>query len=416
MIKKVRHKFILISVLGLMVVLVTIISSISIASFYRSNREINNVLTILLKNDGQINHSAFANYQRPGLMVPRQTRDGIFQYRFFSSQLDSQGDVISINDSHIETVSDSAINTLSEIAFHRGRSQGTVRYRHTSYAYKMKREHGRYTIVFLDKSILMAESYAILNIAVLFGIISMLLYTLVLVLLSRRAIKPIVVAERRQREFISNAGHELKTPLTVISANTEMQELTSGETEWTRSNKDQVNRLTRLINNLISLTRLGEQPDMHLTKTNISAITTRNADAFKTVMQQKNLKFYAAIQSQVMATVDASFYAELVNILLDNANKYCDVGGNVNISLRHNKWGKAAVLTVSNSYADGEGVDYSKFFERFYRQDTAHQQQGGFGIGLSMAQRIVNDFHGRIQAKYRNGEISFIVTLRSTAE
>lgn len=416
MIKKVRHKFILISVLGLLVVLATIISSISIASFYRSNREINNVLTILLKNDGQINHSAFTNYQQPGLMVPRQTREGIFQYRFFSSQLDSQGDVISINDSHIETVSDSAINALSEIASHRDRSQGTVRYRHTSYAYKMKREHGRYTIVFLDKSILMAKSYAILNIAVLFGFISMLLYTLILVLLSRRAIKPIVVAEQRQREFISNAGHELKTPLTVISANTEMQELTSGETEWTRSNKDQVNRLTRLINNLISLTRLGEQPDMHLTKTDISTITTHNADAFKTVMQQRNLKFNAAIQPQVMATVDASFYAELVNILLDNANKYCDAGGNVNISLRHNKWGKAAVLTVSNSYANGEGVDYSKFFERFYRQDTAHQQQGGFGIGLSMAQRIVNDFHGRIQAKYRDGKISFIVTLRSTAE
>ncbi|MGN1283228.1 MAG: sensor histidine kinase [Limosilactobacillus sp.] len=416
MIKKVRHKFILISVLGLLVVLVTIIGSISFASFYRSNREVNNVLTILLKNDGQINRAAFNRPRQPSLMVPQQTREGIFQYRFFSSQLDRQGNVLSINDSHIETVPDSAINNLSEIAFHRGRRQGTVRYRHTFYAYKMKWVRGHYTIIFLDKSILMAESYAILNIAIVFGLISMLLYTLVLVLLSKRAIKPLIMAEQRQREFISNAGHELKTPLTVISANTEMQELTSGETEWTRSNKDQVGRLTRLINNLISLTRIGEQPDMHLTRTDISPITTHNAEAFKTVMQQSQLKFNMAIQPQVMATVDVSFYAELVNILLDNASKYCDAGGSVDITLRHNKWGKAAVLTVSNTYTDGEGVDYSKFFERFYRQDTAHQQKGGFGIGLSMAQRIVNDFHGRIQAKYRDGKISFIVTLRSPAK
>lgn len=413
MLKKVRHKFILISVLGLLIVLVTIIGSISIASFYRSNQEVNNVLTILLKNNGQINRSAFANPQQPGLMVPRQTREGIFQYRFFSSQLDSNGDVLSINDSHIETVPDSAINDLSEMAFRRGRSQGTVRYRHTFYAYKMKQVHGRYTIVFLDKSILMAESHAILNIAILFGLISMLLYTFVLVVLSKKAIHPLVVAEQRQREFISNAGHELKTPLTVISANTEMQELTTGETEWTRSNKDQISRLTRLINNLISLTRLGEQPDMHLAQTDISTITSHSADTFKTVMKQSQLKFKTAIQPQVMATVDANFYAELVNILLDNANKYCDTGGNVDITLRQNKRGTAAILTVSNSYADGKNVNYSKFFERFYRQDTAHQQKGGFGIGLSMAQRIVNDFHGRIQAKYRNGQINFIVTLRT---
>lgn len=413
MLKTVRRKFIAISTLALVIVLVTIIGSISFASFYRSKQEVNAVLTILMKNNGQLQRSANITPPQPNWMQPRPSREGIFQYRFFSSQLDASGHVLNINDSHIETVPDAAINNLSELAYQRRRSKGIVSYNGTIYAYRMKKVNNRYVLVFLDQSILMAESHDLLRIAILVGIISMVLYTFILVILSKKAIQPLVVAEKRQREFISNAGHELKTPLTVISANTEMQELTSGETELTRSNKDQIGRLTRLINNLISLTRLGERPDMNIEATDISTITEKNYDAFENVMKQSQLHLSKDIDPQVTATVDANYYAELVNILLDNANKYCDKAGQVSVHLHKVKRGKGAVLTVSNSFAEGADVDYSKFFERFYREDTAHQQKGGFGIGLSMAQRIVHDFHGRIQAKYNDGMIIFVVTLRS---
>ncbi len=117
-----------------------------------------------------------------------------------------------INDSHIETVPDRAIVNLSERAFRRGRQRGTIRYHQTSYAYQVKHFRNRTTIVFLDQTILMEESYGLLKIAVLFGLISMVLYTAILVFLCKRAIQPLVVADQRQREFISNAGHELKTP------------------------------------------------------------------------------------------------------------------------------------------------------------------------------------------------------------
>lgn len=412
MIKTIRRKFILISTLALVVVLVTIIGSISFASFYRSNQEVNNVLSLLVKNGGQIDRGSNVR-QPPTWMQPRQSREGIFQYRFFSSQLDSRGNVMSINDAHIETVPDNAISDLSEVAFHRHRKQGIVRYNQTTYAYRVKKDHGHYLIVFLDKTILMAESQELLKIAVLFGFISMVLYTVVLVGLSNRAIRPLILAERRQREFISNAGHELKTPLTVISANTEMQEITSGETEWTKSNKDQIGRLTRLINNLISLTRLGEQPDLHLEKTDISTITNQTYQSFKNVMKQSGLQLSTHIQPNVNALVDKNFYPELVNILLDNANKYCDQDGEVDVQLHSNKRRHTAVLDISNSYAKGKDIDFSKFFERFYREDTAHQQKGGFGIGLSMAQRITTDFKGKINTKYNHGKIHFIVTLRA---
>ena len=131
--------------------------------------------------------------------------------------------------------------------------------------------------------------------------IVLVLYTTVLIAFSKRAIKPIIEAEHRQREFITNAGHELKTPLTVISANTEMQELTTGENEWTQSTRDQVTRLTRLINNLISLARIQEQPTLEITSVNISEISQRVADSFKSVEMLNNQQFQFNIKTHVHA-------------------------------------------------------------------------------------------------------------------
>ncbi|WP_238137769.1 histidine kinase dimerization/phospho-acceptor domain-containing protein [Limosilactobacillus fermentum] len=117
----------------------------------------------------------------------------------------------------------------------------------------------------------MASANELMKIAAAMGIVSLLLFTLVLIAFSNRAIQPIIEAEKRQKEFITNAGHELKTPLAIIETNTELSEIISGETEWATSNKQQVARLTRLINNLISLARFDEQPEMTIATIDASA-------------------------------------------------------------------------------------------------------------------------------------------------
>lgn len=415
MIKRLRYKFIAISTLALLVVVATIVGSISLASFYRSKQEANNVLNILVRNEGQLTaNSNLAANQRP-FLSPRQTHEGIFQYRFFSAQVDQDGKILSVNDSHIMTVPRQSINKLIQRAYKRGRSSGSMVYRNTIYGYKMKLQHGHYTIVFLDQSIMLAETHDLMRIGVTLGLLGVILYAIVLILFSQRAIRPIMVAEKRQREFISNAGHELKTPLAVISANNEMEEMLNGESEWTKSNKDQIARLTRLINNLISLTRLNEQPDMQLTHLDASQVTKEVCHNFKAIINQNELKFNYRIQERLQIYGDQRYYTELVNILLDNANKYCDAHGSIILRLHEVKRSKAVQLDISNSFAAGKDVDYSKFFDRFYRADTAHQEEGktGFGIGLSMAQRIVSDFKGKIKAVYKDGRIHFIVTLKN---
>lgn len=412
MINHFRKKFMVVSTFALFLVLITIVGSIGSIAYFRSRQEVNNVLTLLVKNDGELSPTVAQRSPRP-FLASRVTRESVFQYRYFSA-LTSKGNVVRINDSHIQTVSPAAIAQLTSRVNRRPKSNGRIHYQGTVYAYQKKNTKDGQLTVFLDETLLMTESREIINVGIALGLISMVLYTIILALFSNRAIGPIIQAEKRQQEFITNAGHELKTPLTVISANTEMQEITNGESEWTKSNKQQVARLTTLINNLISLARMQEQPEMQLTTVDATQVLTSAAENFKSVMAKDQHIFTTAVSDNVQVIANENYLLELVNILLDNANKYCDDGGQVRLSLRLGKYGKTAEIMIGNTFAAGKNVDYEKFFDRFYRGDTAHSnnKKKGFGIGLSMAQQIVKSFDGKLSANYQNGMLFFSIKLK----
>lgn len=411
MIQHFRKKFILISTSALLVVIITIIGSISAVTYFQAQQEVNSVLSILSDNQGRM----------PARQVPSQsnffpqqrfTRESLSQYRYFSATIPHNGDPIQVDNQHILSVSAATIRQLAQRVEWRNNDHGQVLYNSNVYAYQVRRMGKRTLVVFLDESLMMSRAREIINLGVLLGVVSLVLYTIILVLFSRRAIRPIIEAEQRQKEFITNAGHELKTPLTVISANTEMQELTNGETELTTSTKEQVSRMTKLINYLVSLARLQEQPRMNIVPVDASAVVDRAVAGFKNVAASAGHRFEAAVAPAITVMADENYLYELASILIDNANKYCDSDGTVSVQLAAVK--KNAVLTVTNSYAKGAQVDTKRFFERFYRENKARtlSKNAGYGIGLSMAQTIVHNFNGRISAKYAAGRISLVVSLR----
>ncbi|KXT74422.1 Two component system histidine kinase [Streptococcus sp. DD10] len=215
--------------------------------------------------------------------------------------------------------------------------------------------------------------------------------------------------------FITNAGHELKTPLAIISANTELQELIEGESEWSKSTKEQTERLNQLIARLIRLSRLEEQEEIHTSQQNISPILEKVSQAMIPLMQQKGLSYERNIQANLEAMIAQEEAYELFSILLDNAQKYCDDKGKISITaqqVRH-RWRKQVRIDVSNSYADGENVDFNRFFDRFYRAETSHNNQSvsGYGIGLSMAQHLTQLFGGKLTVSYQNQTVTFSVFL-----
>lgn len=418
MIKRLQRKFILTSTAALAVVLLTIVGSIIAISYTRAVQEVRSVMTVLAQNNGELS-SEVAGHDARQQFGPHFNREGLFQYRYFSVLYDRQQRIKGINDNNIKTVSPTAITSLANRAVKAKRSAGIMRYQYTTYAYRViKKQRGQTLVIFLDQSIIMNRTNEIINTGLLLGLIGLILFTLVLIFFSRRAIKPVVQAEKRQREFITNAGHELKTPLAIISANNELQEMMNGPSEWTKSNKQQIHRLTRLINRLVSLARLEEQPTMEPVDFNASQIAEKAADEFKPVIQQEKKQFSSHISPDIFTHADKNYFFELVNILLDNANKYCDANGKVSLALTKGKYGRHLYLQVGNDYADGKGIDYQKFFDRFYRHDLSHNQEkrAGFGIGLSMAQNIIENFKGKLTVKYQTGRIYFTVRLRLTAK
>lgn len=239
--------------------------------------------------------------------------------------------------------------------------------------------------------------------------------SLVLVLIwSKRMIQPEIENSSRQKEFITNASHELKTPLAVIRANTECTELFSGETEWTRSTLTQVDHLNGLIQNLVMISRAQEKEDKaKMTSVDASKAVKESVAPYNAVALQSGKTLNTEIEEGLTLVADESKIRQLTALLIDNAVKYCDEGGTITVSLENaKKPRKGLALSVSNSYAEGANTDYNHFFDRFYREDKSHNiDKGGYGIGLSIAESICSQTGGSIKASWKDGVISFICNL-----
>ena len=238
----------------------------------------------------------------------------------------------------------------------------------------------------------------------------MLFVILILSVFARKVVQPYIRNAEAQKQFITNASHELKTPLAVISANTEVIEMINGKSEWTDSTVKQVNRLSELISQLVVLSKLEERQDIVLVDVDMSGEAKSVMESFKAISETQNITLQAEIAEDIHVMADQKGLRELINILMDNAVKYCDENGTVSVSL--SKKGKNTVFVVSNDYAAGEDVDYRQFFERFYREDKSHNsEKKGYGIGLSMAESLVRMFKGKISVSYKKPVISFTVIL-----
>ncbi|MGT2947997.1 sensor histidine kinase [Streptococcus devriesei] len=409
MFRKIRFRFIAIASLAILFILASFITVFYSARYVQGNGEIDFVLTVLSKNKGELPESTEVNREFGDRGVSEAVLN---QYQYYSFITDENKIPISVNLKHIPQLTRQQLEdymrniNLNEI-------NGHFRRDGHSYSYRVTKISGsRHLVVVLDSTRYFDDRADLLNLALQMSFYSLLFFIIVVSVFSGFAIKPYIENYEKQKRFITNAGHELKTPLSIISANNELQELTTGETEWTKSTKEQVERLTHLINQLIVLARLEEQPDVVLDRVDFSAVAKEAAEGFKGLIIKDGKNFELQIASGIYVKAEEKSLFELVTLLVDNANKYCDAGGKISVSLSRTNGLKKAKLEVSNTYAEGSKLDYSRFFDRFYREDESHNTQTtGYGIGLSMAESIVKIFKGKISVSYKNDTITFKVTL-----
>jgi len=411
MFRKLKIRFILLASAAIVCILLTMIAVLNSVRFLQTNGEIQAVLNILSANNGDF---PSVEETAESLQNDRITIDTIYQYRYFSVVYNEDKTLYSTNLDHLSNLSKEQALSYANKVIKNSRSSGVFKVGSQFYSYQITQDSKtkRYLLVVLDSTNYLESRNDFFWLSIQLCFYSFIFFVLVVSGFSNFAIRPYIKNYENQKRFITNAGHELKTPLAIISANTELQELMTGENEWTESTKDQVKRLSNLINQMVVLARLEEQPDVTLVDVNFSEVVKKVAGNFKSVIEKAGKKYEIKLQEDIHVKATEDELYELVSILIDNACKYCDEDGQIFVTLTKAKRGKRARLTVANSYADGKNVDYSRFFDRFYREDESHnQKQPGYGIGLSMAESLVRIFKGRIWVSYKKGLIGFTVLL-----
>ena len=402
-IRKLRKKFIVIAMLSVFIVMLFLGTTINLISYSIALNAINGTLNKLIEQDGPKSQAMGASPSISDIFSPEYNHNHYLVVTF-----DKEGNEVRVSKNSDGDEETEIMKNYAESAL-----AGRIDFgRKGNYYFRKKADDNGTVIALLDSSI---EIYAVYRLLLLttgicvFGLI----VTFVLVYrFSDKAIQPEIENNKRQKEFITNASHELKTPLAVIRANTELIEMMGGESEWTKSTLSQVDRMDGLIRNLVLIAKSQEKEQETVSeKADLSAAVEQTVDTYTALAVQTEKTLTKKIEKDVSLLIEEAKVRQLATILLDNAMKYCDEKGTIEVQFSATKR-NGVLLTVSNTYAAGATVDYTRFFDRFYREDKSRNiDRGGYGIGLSIAESICKQYSGSIEAQWQGGVISFICHL-----
>lgn len=414
MIAKLQKKFVRIAMLSVLLVMLLLSVIVDVTSLVSTNSRLNEVLSFIAENQG-----SFPSQQRgehPDGEHPDRKPDGPinietpFSTRFFVLRYNDAGELEDVDLNSIAAVTEEDVDQYLSLALKRGEGYGYV----SGYKYLVVRTgEDRNMAVFLNCYQDVSSLKALLG-ASLAAIASCTLMTYVLLrLFSRRAIDPVVRSAEQQKQFITDAGHELKTPLTVITTCLSVLEMETGKNKWIDKIQAQTDKMRDLVNDLVTLSRMDEErPPVIMADFDISAAVAETADSFADSAQAAGLTLEQNIESGLSCHGDEAQIRQLCSILLDNAMKYALDTAPVKISLKKEKPG--VVLRCSNACADLPQEELNKLFDRFYRPDKSRSSEtGGFGIGLSIARSIAQAHKGTIKAAApQPGIIEFTAILK----
>lgn len=335
------------------------------------------------------------------------TEETRFSTRFFTVRFDGAGDIISEDIESISSITQGTARKYAAEAVSRKRERGWIE----GYRYKVYDTNQGRAAVFVDGNMNRSVSNMLLITAgaVLLG--SLIIILVLIIIFSKRAVKPIAESYEKQKQFITDANHELKTPLTLILTNLDIAESEVGKNEWLDDIRAEGERMSALVQQLVTLTRMDEdQVEIEFHMFSLSDTVTDTVSEFETLAEEKGKPIMSSVQPDVEYYGDEAAIRRVISILLDNAIKYGDPAGGIYLSLvskRH------PVICVENACEDVDGMELDKLFDRFYRSDKSRAFTGGFGIGLSIAKAIVQKHRGEIDA-YRTdaGRIGFKIVLK----
>ena len=360
-----------------------------------------------------------------------------FDTRYFTVTINSKGEVENIDTSKIASVSSENAAGYAKKLWKSGKKGDGKSGFAESCKYLTVDEDGSTMYIFLScqRELSTIKTYILASVGI--SVFGLLVVFVMIYFFSGKILKPVSESYEKQKRFITDASHEIKTPLTIIDANTEVIEMMEGENEWTSSTRKQIARLTSLTEKLVFLSRMDEEATkLEMLEFSLSDAILDTAEPFKAVAQTKGKKLTIDVTDGILYTGDEKTIRQLVSILLDNAIKYSgcssiscekatqtqnncvttagDPAPEIELTMRPS--GKNRIITVWNTVDDTANIKKGRqdmLFERFYRTDASRNSKtGGFGIGLSAAYAIVKAHKGKITAESKDGRsIKFTIVL-----
>lgn len=391
MLQKLRIKFFALAMGLLFLVLVVIMGTVNLLNYRHILDTADNTLDILLSNNGRFPHkSGTGGKMFGGKMSPELP----FETRFFTVRLAEDGTELFVDTGKIAAVTSETAVLYAKKVIKSHNNIGFV----GEYRYAVQESLSGNMIVFLDcgRQLSAAKSFLIISVGI--SVAGFLIVAFLLYILSARVVKPIAESYEKQRQFITNASHDLKTPITIIDADLDVLEMEQDENEWMEDIRKQTKRLAELIQELVFLSRMDEKENhFNIIDFPISDVVEETAQSFESLAVTQQKTFTMQIQPMLSYCGDEKTIHRLVAILLDNALKYSDEKGSITISFA--KADHTLRLIVYNTCEAISSEDIKRLFDRFYRVDKSRNSQTvGYGIGLSIAKAIVDAHKGTICA------------------
>lgn len=406
MVNQLRLRLTMITLVSITIVIALITGAINFFNCIRLQQRADSILRVIAEYNGDMPRDKYTLEEHVDFTVNDETP---FQIRYFVIYTDNQGNLTNARTDSIASVDYNDIVEFTE--FTRGIPENTFG-THENFRFLVsKTPYGR-TITAIDRSSDIESTRQIVYISLFIGVITLSLIFVLLIFASPIIVRPFIKNQELQKQFITDAGHELKTPLAIISTNAEVLECCYGQNEWIDSIKNQTARLDGLVKGLLQLTRSnGMKQSEHITFP-LSAAVSEIASSFITLAEHKGHTLRLNIVPNISYKGDAQAIRTLVSVLVDNAIKYSAEGGDINVSLTRMGIGtaKTAKLVIDNKTDIDDGEDINRYFERFYRSDRSRSTQG-YGIGLSVAQSVIEAHRGKITVSKNKDRIYFTVIL-----
>ncbi len=413
MIYRLQRKLILICTVSVLAVVLLVFCVILALNVSNLNRNMD-ILADSVSEGGGIFPTPFGDDRTDGFFFQNEpnfnfiTPETPFSTRHFTVLFDKNGNVLNTFTESIYSISETQAVEYARTVLNGNRERGWLE----QYRYKVFSGNMFSGVVFVDGSMNRSATLQSLTIS---GTVLLSCAALVIVLvflLSKKAVKPIAESYEKQKQFVTDANHELKTPLTLILANLDIAESELGKNEWLDDIRSEGHRMNGLVNQLVALSRMDEEKHrLNYADVVFGNLLWEAVIEFQLLAKDAGKTVTAYIDKTVTVRGDEEMLQRLVYILLDNAVKYCDPGGEIKVKL---DGGRRITLAVENTYASVGEIELNRLFDRFYRADKARKFTGGYGIGLSMAKAIAEKHKGEITAYKRNDtNIGFKLTLHS---